>query len=65
MQQLAPRQDDAEVPINENFETLQWASIFGKRHPGTSGLVWAYYGGVWGGSAIADGDIETTWSSTG
>lgn len=57
MQQLATAQTLAEVPINENFETVEWASIFGKRHAVTTGLTWGYYGGRYGGSLIADGTV--------
>jgi hypothetical protein len=64
MQQLSsnPPQANPEVPINENFETLEWASIFGKRHPATTGLTWAYWGGRWGGIVVPD-DVITLASS--
>jgi hypothetical protein len=60
LQQLATGQNNAEVPVNENFETLSAAGIFGKRHAATSGLVWAYYGGVYNGNTIADGTVALT-----
>lgn len=59
MQQLSsnPPQANPEVPINENAETLEWASIFGKRHPATTGLTWGYWGGRWGGVVVPDDTI--------
>lgn len=60
MQQLAPNQASAEVPINENFATLQWAEVYGKRHPATTGLTWGYYGGRWGGVTVAEGTLTLT-----
>lgn len=44
-----------EVQMNENFETLDFAAVYGKRQPVTSGLTWGYYGGRWGGSSVAQG----------
>jgi len=64
MQQLSSAQVSPEVPVNENFETLEWAALFGKKQPSTSGLTWAYYGGRWGGSSIADGTVTLTASTT-
>ena len=57
MQQLASTQASPEVPINENFDTLSALAVYGKRHPATSALTWAYYGGRWGGIAITDGQV--------
>lgn len=57
IQQLLSSQASPEVPINENFQTLEHAAVFGKRHPVTTGLTWGYYGGRWGGVAIADGTV--------
>ncbi len=44
-----------EVSMNENFEVLDWASVYGKRHEVTELLAWGYRGGRWGGFAIAEG----------
>lgn len=60
MQQLAPGQSSPEVPINENFQTLEAFALFGKRQPATSGLTWGYYGGRWSGSTVADGTLTLT-----
>lgn len=48
MQQLSASQASPEVTINEAFETLGWAEVYGKNHPTTTGLIWGYYGGRWG-----------------
>lgn len=64
MQQLSSSQTYPEVPINENFETLEHQAVYGKRHAATTGLTWAYYGGRWGGTSIADGTVTLTGSAT-
>lgn len=61
MQQLASGgQTNGQKPINENFETVSPVAVFGKRHPATTGLVYAYYGAQWGDFAIADGTVSLT-----
>jgi hypothetical protein len=55
---------EAEVPINENFETLSAAGILGKRHPVTTGLTWGYYGGLYNGNTVADGTVTLTDAAT-
>lgn len=47
LQNLTASQASKEVPINENFDTLSALAVFGRRHPDTSGLTWAFYGGPW------------------
>lgn len=64
MQQLSAAQTSPEVPINENFETLEHEAIYGKRQPATTGLTWAYYGGRWAGINIADGTLTLAGSTT-
>lgn len=64
MQTLSASQASAEVPINENFQTLEWASIYGRRHPVTTGLTWGFYGGLWGGLTVADGTVTLTNTAT-
>ncbi len=49
-----------EVPMNENFETIEFASVYGRRQPTSSGLTWGYYGGRWGGFAITAGTLTLT-----
>lgn len=46
--------------MNENFESLNFASVYGKRHPDTTGLTWAYWGGRWGGFSVANGTLTLT-----
>ena len=41
-----------EVQMNENMESLEFAFVYGKRQPVTTGLTWGYYGGFWGGNTI-------------
>ena len=53
-----------EVQINENFDTINWASVYGKRQPVTSALTWGYYGGRWGGFAISDGTLTLSDAAT-
>jgi hypothetical protein len=53
-----------EVPANENFETINYASVYGKRHPVTTALTWGYYGGRWGGAAISAGTLTLTDANT-
>lgn len=49
-----------ETQMNENAETIEWASVYGKRHPVTTGLTWGYWGGRWGGFAITAGTVTLT-----
>jgi hypothetical protein len=51
---------NANVPINENFESLEHQAVYGKRQPVTTGLTWGYYGGRWGGFSVADGTHTLT-----
>jgi hypothetical protein len=57
LQQLASGQNNAEVPVNENFETLSAVGIFGKRHSTTTGLTWGYYGGAYDGNTVSNGTV--------
>ena len=63
MQQLAASANP-ETIVNENFATLAAAAVFGRRPPETTGLTWAYYGGIWGGLTIADGAVTLTNAAT-
>lgn len=63
-QQLAAGQANAEVIINRNTSALA-AVAFGARNEATSsGLTWGYWGGRWGGTAVADGTLALTASAT-
>lgn len=46
-----------EVPANENYQSLNYSFVYGKRQPVTSGLVWGFYGGRWGGFEITAGTL--------
>lgn len=52
-----------EVPINENFDALSAVGFAAKRNSATAGLTWGYYGGRWGGTAVADGTLTLTASA--
>lgn len=45
---------------NENFDTLDFASVYGKDPRTTDGLTWAYYGGRWSGFTVAGDDFTLT-----
>jgi hypothetical protein len=50
-----------ETQMNGNFQTLEWAQVYGRRAEVTTGLTWGYYGGVmWGGFMVADGTLALT-----
>jgi hypothetical protein len=57
-------QASPEVIVNENFDTLSWAAVYGRRHSITTGLTWGYYGGRWGGFPVSDGTLTLTNSTT-
>lgn len=65
MQQISsPPQANAEVVINENFQSLNPAALYGIRQPVTTGLTWGYYGGQFNGNTVADGTVALTASNT-
>jgi len=64
MQQLVEGQASPEAPINENFETLDFAAVYGKAQATTTGLTWGYYGGRWSGIAVAAGTLTLTNNAT-
>lgn len=55
-----------EFQIDENFETLSWASVYGNDPTNTDlGILkWGYYGGIWGGFTVADGFLTLTDNAT-
>jgi hypothetical protein len=57
MQNISGSQASPEIPINENFELLSCFQVYGRKSPTTSGLVWGYWGGRWGGFQIVDGTL--------
>jgi len=48
---------NAQEIVNENFDTLDHQATYGRRPDGTTGLTWGYYGGRWGGFAVAEGAL--------
>lgn len=56
----SPPQASAEVLVNEAFETLEHQAVYGKKQSTTTGLVWGYYGGRWGGFSVAAGTFTLT-----
>lgn len=53
-----------EVQMNDNFETLDFAAVYGKRQPVTTGLTWGYYGGIWNGFTITAATLTLTNAAT-
>ena len=49
-----------EVQMNENMESLEFAFVYGKRHPVTTALTWGYWGGFWGGFTITASTVTLT-----
>jgi hypothetical protein len=56
----SPPQASAEVLVNRMGETLEHQAVYGLKHSTTTGLSWGYYGGRWGGFAIADDVLTLT-----
>lgn len=63
MDQLDSAQAANSVTANENFDALKPAAFGGKRASACVALTWAYYGGRWGGTEIADGTLTLDPSS--
>lgn len=49
-----------EVQMNENFEALDWASVYSKDATTTTGLTWGYLGGRWAGISVSAGTLSLT-----
>jgi hypothetical protein len=64
MQEWVTAQDSPEIPVNENFDTLGYAAVYGYNPATSSGLTWGYYGGRWGGFAVAASTLTLTDAST-
>lgn len=56
----SPPQLEAEVVVNEAFETLECFAVYGKKQATTTGLTWGHYGGRWGGFSVAAGALALT-----
>ena len=64
MQNISGNQASPEIPINENFASLEWAACLTRNPATSSGLVLGFYGGFWGGFTISDGTVTLTASGT-
>jgi hypothetical protein len=49
-----------ETQMNENMETIEYSTVYGKRQPVTTGLTWGYYGGRWGSFSVSAGTLSLT-----
>jgi hypothetical protein len=57
MQQISESQASPEVPINENFVSVEHQAVYAKDPDTTTGLTWGYLGGRWGGFEITAGTV--------
>ena len=57
-------QAQKEVTANAMFDAASPSMLFGRRASTTTGLTWGYYGGYKNGSAIANGTVALTASTT-
>jgi hypothetical protein len=59
-----PGSGSPEIPMNDGFETLEWAGVYGKRNATTTGLTWGYYGGRWSGFSVSTSTLMLTDAAT-
>lgn len=64
MQQWVNGQQNPEVVVNENFVSLQHIAVYAMNPDTTTGLIWGYLGGRWGGNAITAGTVSLTGGAT-
>lgn len=64
LQQIAAAQANPEVPINENFVSVEHQAVYAKDPDTTTALTWGYLGGRWGGTAITAGTVTLTNAAT-
>jgi hypothetical protein len=57
-------QENPEVPVNEGFDILNFAAVYGRDPDTTTGLTWGYLGGRWGGFAITGATLTLTNTAT-
>lgn len=53
-----------EVPMNDNFKSIAHSGVYSRNPVTSSGLVWGYHGGRWGGFTVADGTFTLAASTT-
>lgn len=64
LQQWAESDTTPWTKINENADAVSAAGIFAKRAAATTGLTWAYFGGLYNGNTISDGTVTLTNAAT-
>jgi len=57
-------QENPEVPVNEGFDILAYAAVYGRDPDTTTGLTWGYLGGRWSGFAITGATLTLTNTTT-
>lgn len=55
---------NAAVRVNENFDAMSPAALYGRHASTTTGLIWGLYGGRYSGIAIANREVILTASAT-
>lgn len=58
--QWIPGQENPEVPVNEGFDILGHASVYGRNPDTTAALTWGVLGGRWGGFVVAESTLTLT-----
>lgn len=57
-------QENPEVPVNEGFDILAYAAVYGRDPDTTTGITWGYLGGRWSGFAITGATLTLTNTAT-
>lgn len=60
LQQWAEADTAPWTKLNENIAAMSASGIYSKRAPATTGLTWAFHGGLYNGNTIADGTVTLT-----
>jgi hypothetical protein len=59
-----PGQENPETPVNEGFDILAYAAVYGRDPETTSMLTWGYLGGRWSGFAVTGATLTLTDAAT-
>lgn len=59
-----PAQVGAPIIVNQNFAASEHQVVYGKDELASSGLIWGYLGGRWGGFSITADTVTLTGSTT-
>lgn len=62
--QVDSAQAQKEVTVNGLFDAASPAMFGGRRAEACAGLIWGYYGGRWGGTAVANGTLTLAAGTT-